>query len=186
MCIEFWLRFEPQIRPKRLAINFLLIIARAERKVRVYVQLFDFFRGWLLICLTWNLSRFVPNSMEILTWNFRKKLFRENFSEFFVQTKASSTKTCEISPYFLQFLFCVRILLKKFTQVLSYVVWTQVWSTFINESQKEDTGKKRQDVLFSENQFCSLSVWDLLRFTPWMFWSIGSTRSSSLWLLSFD
>jgi len=96
--------------------------------------------------------------MEILTWNFRKKLFRENFSEFFVQTKASSTKTCEISPYFLQFLFCVRILLKKFTQVLSYVVWTQVWSTFINESQKEDTGKKRQDVLFSENQFCSLSV----------------------------
>ena len=33
---------------------------------------------------------------------------------------------CEISPYFLQFLFCVRIALKKFTQVLSYVLCTQV------------------------------------------------------------
>jgi len=32
----------------------------------------------------------------------------------------------EISPYFLQFLLCVRIALKKFTQVLSYVVCTQV------------------------------------------------------------
>jgi len=32
---EFWLRFEPQICPTRLAINFLLITARAERKVRL-------------------------------------------------------------------------------------------------------------------------------------------------------
>jgi len=102
-----------------------LITARAERKVRLCVKLFDFLRGSILIRLTWNLSRFVPNSVEILTWNFRKKLFRENFSEIFAQTKASS-KTCEISPYFLQFLLCVRIALKKFTQVLSYVVCTQV------------------------------------------------------------
>jgi len=31
-------------------------------------------------------------------------------------------------------------------------------------------GKKSQDVLFSQNQFCSLLVWDLLRLTPWVFW----------------
>ena len=43
--IEFWLRFEAQIRPRRLAINFLLITAKAERKVRLYVKLFDFFVG---------------------------------------------------------------------------------------------------------------------------------------------
>ena len=43
--IEFWLRFEPKIRPTRLAIIFLLITARAERKVRLCVKLFDFFRG---------------------------------------------------------------------------------------------------------------------------------------------
>jgi len=33
--MEFWLRFEPQIRPTRLAINFLLITVRAKRKVRL-------------------------------------------------------------------------------------------------------------------------------------------------------
>jgi len=41
--IEFWLRFEPQIRPTRLAINFLFITARAKKKVCLCVILFDFF-----------------------------------------------------------------------------------------------------------------------------------------------
>jgi len=86
--IEFWMRFVPQIRPTRLGLNFLLITVRAERNVRSCVKLFDFFRGSILICLTGNLSHFVPNSVEILKWNFRKKLFRENFSEIFAQTKA--------------------------------------------------------------------------------------------------
>ena len=40
--------------------------------------------------------------------------------------RLSSTKTCEISPYFLQFLFCIRIALKTFTQVLSYVACNQL------------------------------------------------------------
>ena len=43
MSTEFWLRFEAQIRPTRLAINFLLITARAGRKVRLCVKLFEFF-----------------------------------------------------------------------------------------------------------------------------------------------
>ena len=101
-----------------------MIIAKAERKVRLCVKLFDFFRGWILVCLFWKLSRFVPNSVEILTWNLRKTISDEYFGNF-VQTKAT-TKTCEISPYFLQFLFWVCIALKKFTQVLPYVVCTQV------------------------------------------------------------
>ena len=56
---EFWLRFEPQMRPTGLAINFLFITARTGRKVRLCVKLFHSFRGWILIRLTWNLSRFV-------------------------------------------------------------------------------------------------------------------------------
>ena len=52
--IEFWLRFEPQTRPTGFAINFLFITARAERKVRSCVKLFDFFPGRILMCLTWN------------------------------------------------------------------------------------------------------------------------------------
>ena len=94
--IEFWLRFEPQIRPKRLAIHFFFVTARAEKMVRLCVKLFDFFRGWILIRLTWNLSRLVPNSVEILGWNFRKKLFRENFSKIWCRPWLSSTETCEI------------------------------------------------------------------------------------------
>ena len=45
-------------------------------------------------------SRFVPISVEILTLNFRKNKFRENFSEILCGPRLSSTKTCEISPYF--------------------------------------------------------------------------------------
>jgi len=85
--IEFWLRFESQTRPTRLAINCLLLIASAERKVRLCTKLFDFFRGRILICLTWNLSRFVPNLVKILTWNFSKKTISGEFFGNFVQTK---------------------------------------------------------------------------------------------------
>jgi len=42
---EFWLRFESRIRPTGLAINFLFITARAERKVRMCVKLLHSFRG---------------------------------------------------------------------------------------------------------------------------------------------
>jgi len=124
--IEFWLRFEAQIHPTRLAINFYLITGRTGTKVRLCVKLFNFFLRRILVRLTWNLSHFVPNSVEILTSNFRKKLFRENFSEISCKPMLSSTKTCEISPCFLQFLFWDRIVQKKFTQVLPYVVCTQV------------------------------------------------------------
>ena len=94
--IKFWLRFEPRIRPTRLAVDFLFVTFKAERKVRLCVKQFDFFRGWILIRLSWNLSRFVPNSVEILGWNFRKQLFRENFSEILCKPTLSSTETCEI------------------------------------------------------------------------------------------
>ena len=77
---EFWLRFELQIRPTGFAINFLFITARADKKVRLCVKMFDFFCGRIHNRLTCNLSRFVPNSIKIFTWNNRKKLFRENFS----------------------------------------------------------------------------------------------------------
>ena len=76
---EFWLRFEAQIRPTRLTINFLLITARAGRKVRLCVKLFDFFRGWILVRLTWNLSHFVQ-----IQWRFVREISGQNyFEEFF-------------------------------------------------------------------------------------------------------
>ena len=42
---EFWLRFEPHIRPTKLAINFLFITARAERMICLCVNLLYFFVG---------------------------------------------------------------------------------------------------------------------------------------------
>jgi len=96
--IEFWMRLEPQIRPTKFTIKFLSTTARVEKKFRMCVKLFDFFRGWILTRLTLNSSRFVPNSVEILTWNFRKKLSRENFWEILCKPRLSSTKTCETSP----------------------------------------------------------------------------------------
>ena len=77
------------------------------------------------------------------------------------------------------------IALKKFTQLLSYVVCTQLRRHVHKHIKKEDTGKKSQDVLFSENQYSSPSVWDLLRLTPWVFWSEIFTWHSLLCLWSF-
>jgi len=50
--VEFWLRFEPQIRPTRFAMIFLLLTDMAERKVRLFVKVFYFFPRWILIWLT--------------------------------------------------------------------------------------------------------------------------------------
>jgi len=55
---------------------------------------------------------------------FREKTIPVEFFRNFVQTKVITYQN--FSPYFLQFLFSICIALKKFTQVLSYVVCTQV------------------------------------------------------------
>jgi len=60
----------------------ILFIVRPGGKVRLCVKLFDFYRGWILIRLTWNFSRFVPNSVEILTWNFGENYFGRIFQKF--------------------------------------------------------------------------------------------------------
>jgi len=178
--IEFWLRFQPQIRPRRLVINLLSVTAMAERKVRLCVKLFDFFRGWILIRLTWNLSRFVPNSVEILGWNFRKKVFQENFSEILCKPRPLP-KLVKFRPNFCNFILGPYCAHKHFRMLFA----PRQGETSINESQREDAGKKSQDVLFSVNRFCSLSVWDSLRLTPLVFWSEIFTRHSPLRLLSF-
>jgi len=99
------LRFEFQIRPTRFAINFLFITARTERKVRLFVTLFDFLPRYThpfdlkFACFFFQIqSRFLH---EIST----KKIFRESFSEILCKPMLSSKKICEILPYFMQFDF---------------------------------------------------------------------------------
>ena len=115
---------------------------------------------------------------------FQEKTILGEFFRNFVQTKTLS-KLVKFRPNFCNFIlgpYCTeKISHKHFRMFFA----PRQGGTSINETQKADTGKKSQDVLFSENRFCSLSVWDLLRLTPWVFWSEIFTRHSSLCLLSF-
>jgi len=106
--VEFWLIFEPQIRPTGLAKKKFIHHCQGWKEGSFVCETVWFF--------SWVSShpfdlKFVPNSVEILTWIFRTKLFRENFSETLCRPRLSSTKTFEISPYFLQ---------KKFGSVLRW------------------------------------------------------------------
>ena len=117
---------------------------------------------------------------------FGKKLFRENFSKILLKTNFILYRNSWNFALLSEILFWVCIALKRFAQVLSYVVCPQVRRHSHKQITKRRYGEnKSQDVLFLENKFCSLSVWDLLRLTPWVFRSQVFTRHSSLCLLSF-
>jgi len=169
----------------KIGNKFFIDHCRVEAKVRLCVKLFHFFRGWILIRLTWKLSRFFLNSVEIVTWNFRKELFRENFSEILFRPRLSSTKTCEISSYFLQFLFWIRIALKKFTQVLSYVVYNQVRMQVHKQITKRRYAKEKparsvfgKPVLFSLGLTTPYSLGVLV----WIFYQTFKIVSIEFWL----
>jgi len=74
LCIEFWLRFEAHFRPTSMAINFLLITARAGKKVLLCVKLFDFFMGqyssvWPEICRV----------LSQIQWRFLRGISGKNY-----------------------------------------------------------------------------------------------------------
>ena len=99
--VEFWLRFEPQIRPTTLAINFLFITARDERRIRLCAKLFDFFVGeyssvWPEICRV----------LSQIQWRFLRGISGKNYFGRIFQKfcdNQDDTKTCEIWTHFLQF-----------------------------------------------------------------------------------
>jgi len=167
--IKFWLRFEPQIPPTTLAINFLFVTARAERRfvcVWNYLVFFvgEYSSGWPEICRV----------LSQIQWRFLggisgKKYSRRIFQKFCANQGYPLPKLVKIRPNFCNFIlgpYCAeRNSHKHFCMLFA----PRQGDTSINEWQKEYTGKKRQDVLFSENRFCSLSVWELLRLTPWVF-----------------
>ena len=113
---EFWLRFQPQIRPTRLAINFLFITARAERKVRLCVKLFNFFRGWILIRLTWTLSHFSQIQLRILPGISGKKYFWRFFKNFCPNQDYPLPKLVKFRSTFCKFIldpYCIEKFRKK-------------------------------------------------------------------------
>jgi len=132
------------------------------------------------------MSRFVLNSVQIFTWSIWKKLFRRNFSEIFMQTKAILYQNLwNFAQHFAVFILRLYCTEKIHTCTFICCLHTGKEARPQTNHKKKIRGKKLQDVLFLENRFCSLSVWDLLRLTTWVFWYEIFTRRSSLCLLSF-
>jgi len=125
VCIEFWLRFEPQIRPTRFSIIFLSLLPGLKWRFVCVWNCLIFFLGeyssvWREICLV--LSRIQSRFLRGISG---KNYFGTIFLKFCEKPRLSSSKICEISPYSLQFysgsILCWKIA-KKITQVLSCVV----------------------------------------------------------------
>ena len=182
---KLWLRFEAQIRPTSMAINFFFITARAGRKVLLCVKLLFFFMGeyssvWPEIC----------HVFSQIQWRFLhgisgKNYFGRIFRKFCANQGYRLPKLVKFRPTFCNF-YSGSVLRWKSSHKYFHMLFAPRWGgKSIKQSQNRDTGKKIQDVLFSENQFCSLSVWDLLHVTPWVFWSEIFTRRPLLCPLSF-
>jgi len=83
VCIEFWLRFEPQIRPSRFSVNFLFITPWVERKDRLCVKLFDFFFLGEYSSISREIFTFCPKWRGDSDVGFlQKNYFGRNFHKF--------------------------------------------------------------------------------------------------------
>ena len=56
------------------------------------------FSNWILVRFSWNLLRFIPNSVGILPKDFNKKFFLENVPKTSCTLRHSSFQICEILP----------------------------------------------------------------------------------------
>ena len=122
---------------------------------------------------------------KFLGWISRKNYSERIFHKFCANQGYPLPKLVKFRPNFCNFIlgpYCAEKNSRKHFRVLFA---PRQWGMSINESQKEDTGKKNLDILFSENRICSVSVLDLLRLTPWVYWSEIFTKHLSLCLLSF-
>ena len=181
--IVFWLRFEPQISPTRLAINILFITAEAQMKFHLCVKLFDFFVG--------KYSSVWPEIFRVLSqiqWRFLPRIAGKNyfwriFQKFFSKTSKSSTNICEISPYFLQFLLCVRIALKTFTQVLSYVACTQIRKHVHKRITKRRYEEEKLARDLSPDS--SHKIGNKYFIDHWQGWKEASFQSEIVWFFSW-
>ena len=183
---EFCLRFEPQVRPIGLAINFLFITAMAGRKVRLCVKLFDFFvveyaSVWPEICRI--LSQI---QCTFLCGILGKNYFGRIFQKFLCKPRLSSTKTCEISPYFLKFYSGSVLRWKNSDKYFHMLFVPRLGDTSINKSQKEIRGRKVRRLCFRKTSFVHSRSGNTIAYSLGIFvWNIYQTVvsvSTVFWL----
>jgi len=181
---EFSLRFEPQIRPTRLGNFFFSSLPGLKGRFVSVGNCLIFFVGeyssvWPEICrvlsqIQWRLLR------GILEKTISGEFFRN-----FVQTKAILYRNLWNFTLLSEILFWISTGLKKFTQVLSYVVCTQVRRHFHKKITKRRYGGEKP-VRFAFGR-SGLFTGGLRLTTPYSLNVLVEicTRRSSLCLLSF-
>ena len=122
--LSFGWYLSPRFVPQDWKQTFYWSLPGPERKVRLCETVW--FLSWVNTHpFDLKFVAFCPEFSEDSCVEFQEKnYFGRIFQKISCKPRLSSTKTCLILPYFLQFLFCVRIALKNITQVLSYVVCT--------------------------------------------------------------
>jgi len=146
-----------------------------------------------LIFFVGEYSSVWPEICHVLSqiqWRFLREILGKNyfgriFQKFCANQGYPLPKLVKFRPTFGNFILGPYCAEKIHTTTFTCCLHPGKEARPLKESEKEDTGAKSQHVLFSENQFSSPSVWDLLRLTPWVFWSEIFTRCSSPCLLSF-
>jgi len=130
---------------------------------------------------------FFPKFSPVSYVEFQETIIPGQFFWNFVKNQGYHplAKFVKFRPTFSNFILCWKIALKNSHNYFHVLFPPYEGGTSVNKSQKWDIGKKSQDILFSENRFCSLSICVLLRPIPWVFWSENFTRHSSLCVLSF-
>ena len=152
-----------------------------------------FVRVWN--CLIFFVGEYLSVSPEIchvlsqIQWRFLRGILRKNylgrvFQKFYANQGILYRNLWNFA-LLSEIFFWVRNALKKFTQVLSYVVCTPVRRHIHKRITIRRYEKEKPWRFVFGKLVCSLSVWDLLRLTPWVFWSEIFTRRSSLCLFSF-
>jgi len=121
-----------------------------------------------LIFFVFEYSSVWPEICRVLSqiqWRFfrgisGKNYFGRIFQKFCPLPRLSSTKTCEISPYFVKFYSGSVLRWKKFTQVLSYVVCTQVRRHVHKKITKRRYGGEKQGrFCFRKTSFVHSRSW---------------------------
>jgi len=146
-----------------------------------------------LIFFVGEYSSVWPEICRVLSqiqWRFLRgiseKTIRGEFFGSFVQTKDILYRNlwnfALLSAIFILCPYCA----EKVHTSTSYVVCTQVRRHVHKRIIRRRYREENPGRFVFGKPFCSLSVWDLLRYTPYVFWfDILSTRCS-LCLLSFD